>query len=127
MRLLIVDDEGLLCSALARGLGRTSVRVAVATSVTAALELLRAEPFDAVLADYHLGKGPSGLEFFSALAVLYPGVRRLLMSAMHVADGWQPLAETVLYKPFSIEELIRAVGAVPGRPPARPAERAAAS
>ena len=58
-RILIVDDERFLCSSLARLLRKHGFTVETATSGTAAIALVGAEPtaFAVVLVDLHAADG----------------------------------------------------------------------
>ena len=63
LHVLCIDDEPAILEALSALLRRWGVRVSAANS----LEEIRAlsGPWDVVLADYQLGRGPTGLEFLA--------------------------------------------------------------
>ncbi len=127
---LLVDDEASVRRATERLLEALGCRVTVATSASAALELLASgsRPIDLVLTDHRM-PGRSGVELLGdmrALAAPPPGV---LMSghldeALH--DGRALDGVVLLCKPFSRAELAAAiVGALTGAP-ARDDDRVAA-
>jgi DNA-binding NtrC family response regulator len=79
-RVLIVDDEPFITSALQRVLLRERFEVAVAGSAEEALGRLDEFEADAIITD-HFMSGLTGLELLSRVAVERPGVVRLMMSA----------------------------------------------
>ena len=68
MRLLIVEDEAAIRSALARGLAQGGNEVIAAASIAEAREIARARPPEALLSDLKLPDG-SGLDFAGELGV----------------------------------------------------------
>jgi DNA-binding NtrC family response regulator len=82
IRVLIVDDEPLICWALAETLGASGDVVAEADSATAAIHALMTapEPMDVVLLDYLLPDS-QGLGLVSKVRQLAPQSRVILMSA----------------------------------------------
>jgi DNA-binding NtrC family response regulator len=79
---LLVDDDALVRNAIARELGRACL-VHQASSCAEALELLGAgHKFAAVITDYNLGEGPTGLELLEVAQRQWPKSLRVLTSAM---------------------------------------------
>src|SRR5262245_47016620 len=67
MKLVIVDDDSLLCSALSRCLVRQNHSARMASSVEGALALVAAESPAAVLTDLDLGTGGDGVALIQRL------------------------------------------------------------
>ena len=113
LRVLVVDDEARLvrmAAAMLRGRGHA---VETATSAEAALGLLGAVSFDAVVSDLSLGDGMNGWELASTVRGRWPDVRVVL------ATGWgagiDPVAArargvaAVVAKPYAVGDLQRAL------------------
>ena len=80
-RLLIVDDEPRILSALRRSLRREGFEIVTADSTAEALRSLEAEPFDLILSDHKM-PGMTGLQLLERAAEHSPGAIRLLIT------GW---------------------------------------
>jgi PAS domain S-box-containing protein len=113
LRVLVIDDEARLvdlAAAMLRGGGHA---VETATSAEAALGLLSAAPFDAVVSDLSLGDGMNGWELAEAVRQRWPELRVVL------ATGWgagiDPTAArargvaAVVAKPYRARDLQRAL------------------
>lgn len=106
-RVVLVDDEPFVLAALSRSLGR---RLALRTAQGAkeAFDLLAREPFDAIVTDYLMPE-VDGLALLRLVRPLYPGMRRILVSAGAVPDLAAQLAsglvDAFLEKPFTEKEL----------------------
>ena len=97
-KLLIVDDDPRILSALRRALRREPYEIFTAESTDEAVRVLETEPIDAVLSD-HMMPGTTGVQLLERAAALRPDAARLLIT------GW---GESV--DPSAIERLgIRAV------------------
>lgn len=107
LRVLIVDDEALVLAAYARSFGRR-VALKTAQGASEAMDILGREPIDVVVSDY-LMPGVDGMALLDMVRVLYPRVRRLLMSASFVPDLSEHLrsglVEGFLAKPFNEADL----------------------
>jgi len=89
-RLLLVDDEERILSALRRSLRREGYEIRTARSVPEALAVLDSEEIDLILSD-HMMPGMTGLELLAEAKRRQPGAARLLIS------GWsQAVAESEL-------------------------------
>jgi len=111
---LLVDDELMVRTAIARQLTRGGVRVATAESAVAALEWLRRERSDTVLAvilDLSM-PGLSGAQALPQIRALVPQAPVIVLSG-HVPDP-QTLAGAamILQKPIGGQELLNALDAV---------------
>ncbi len=80
-RLLLVDDEPSILASLERTLRREGYEIHTAQSVTAALRLIDAQPFDLVLSDQKM-PGSSGLELLDQVSRRSPSTARMLIT------GW---------------------------------------
>jgi DNA-binding response OmpR family regulator len=120
MRLLIVEDEAELASALARGLRREGHAVDTAATASAAELKLVSAGYDLVLLDWNLPDG-SGVEICRAvntgdLAVFGEKPRVLMLTARDDVDdrvlGLDAGADDYLVKPFAFVELAARVRAL---------------
>jgi len=100
VRILIIDDDELICRALRRAL--TGYDVVTETSPQRAIERASCEAFDLVLCDMNM-PAMSGDELFAQLPA-NENTLRLLMSGES-----QP---GMLHKPFKLRELWAAVAAL---------------
>ncbi|MEO8200164.1 MAG: HDOD domain-containing protein [Gemmatimonadota bacterium] len=113
MRLLLVDDEPIVLSALARLL-RISPRVqavSTATSGAMALEALSADRYDAIITDLQM-PGMSGATLLQHVRDDFPGVVRVVLSGCVdevVNVQLAPLIHIHLLKPCNPGDLIEAV------------------
>jgi two-component system, cell cycle sensor histidine kinase and response regulator CckA len=115
--LLLVDDEPLVRSLVARGLRRGSYEVTDVSSAEAALDVL-ADPgktLDLLITDVHMA-GIDGIELARRARALRPGLRVLLISGSpDVPTDSSGSAYPLLLKPFGSPELLAAVEAALGR------------
>jgi CheY-like chemotaxis protein len=111
-KVLVVDDEGPVRSAVKRMLGLHGFEVTMASSYEEALQLLRNAPYEVLLTDLRMN-GPDGLELIRATQASSPSTRPILMSAYATAKDSQMAldlgAVRVLCKPFEPTELLEAV------------------
>lgn len=125
MRLLLVDDEARLTTALSRGLGADGFAVDVAADGQQALELAQAVDYDAVLLDLMLPR-LSGYDVLRRLRARGDWTPVLVLSAKDgehdLADALDLGADDYLVKPFSYVVLLARLRAMVrrGREP-RPA------
>ncbi|MFP2934508.1 ATP-binding protein, partial [Pyxidicoccus sp. 3LG] len=113
-RLLVVDDEPLVCTALGRTL-RPHHDVTLSTRAQEALERIEAgERFDLVFCDLMM-PGMSGMDFYSALQQRYPEQARrvVFLTGGAVTQQARAFLESVpsphLEKPFAGRELLTLV------------------
>jgi two-component system cell cycle sensor histidine kinase/response regulator CckA len=112
--ILVVDDDEAVLTIVARMLKRRGYLTRVAASGEAAEEILEREgEVDLIVADLRM-PGISGVELVRRARARYPQVAAIYISG-HVENP-APLPEgeaeagTVLEKPFSGEQLLKAVG-----------------
>lgn len=106
-KVLVVDDERLVCSATQRALAKIAEVTCVLTAAEA-IAALESERFDAVLSDYHM-PDRDGLSLLQEVAARWPETRRLLHSAS-MPDEARVLQATgvlhsVLHKPAPLDVL----------------------
>jgi two-component system, response regulator RegA len=77
--LLIVDDDGPLCTRLARAMERRGFLVTTAESVAAGIAAVDAAPPAFAVVDLRLGDG-SGLDVVSAIRAKRPGARTVMLT-----------------------------------------------
>lgn len=108
-RLLIVDDDPEIASALVRGLGRHGYEAEAAHRADIALDRLASGAFDAAIVDVMLGED-SGLDLVRAARAKGIDAPLLMLSAQaEVEDraaGLAAGADDYVVKPFSFDELI---------------------
>jgi response regulator RpfG family c-di-GMP phosphodiesterase len=111
-RILIVDDEQGIRRLLSDGLELEGFDCSDASGGARALELLEAQPFDAVISDLRMS-GTSGLELLEGVREKHPQVAFLMATAVDdVRVGIQAMkagADDYLVKPFQLEVVVTAV------------------
>jgi DNA-binding response OmpR family regulator len=115
MRLLVVEDEADLVSALRVGLGRAGYAVDTALTVAEAERKLAVEPYDLVVLDLMLPDG-DGFDLCRRIRAGGSSARVLMLTARGaLADRVQGLdagADDYLTKPFALAELLARVRAL---------------
>lgn len=132
--ILVIDDEPTIRKAVKRLLERVGYGVRTAGSGDEALALVRSEHFDAVLCDLHIA-GVSGTKLCEQIWLAAPDLagRLIITSGDLTGDGVDQLVQRArvppVAKPFTITDLLQAVGAIcpAPRPGAAPGNRKAAS
>lgn len=108
-RLLIVDDDPEITSALARGLGLHGYSAETENRYDHALERLRAETFSGAIIDVMLG-ADSGLDLVRKVRASGATLPILMLSALsdveHRTAGLEAGADDYVVKPFSFDELV---------------------
>lgn len=115
--ILVVDDRRDVLEFLRLALERAGYEVQTAENGRAALERLRAHPADLLITDIFMPEA-DGMETIDQVRTRYPRTRLIAMSggANHMQD-YLAIAEQIgvdatLRKPFTMEELLRAVRSV---------------
>ena len=108
MRILVVEDEKLLCDGIAEDLELEKYTVERRYDGAAAYDLLLSESFDLLILDLNL-PGMDGLDLLRAVRVERPELRVLILSARaELSDrvaGLDLGTDDYLTKPFALEEL----------------------
>jgi len=111
-RILIVDDEEGIRRLLCETLGLEGFECRDVSGATESLELLKTEPFDAVISDLRM-PGTSGLELLEAVRAKYPQLAFLMATAVNdLRVGIQAMkagADDYLVKPFQPDEVLTAL------------------
>ena len=108
MRILVVEDEKLLCDGIAEDLELEKYTVERCYDGAEAYDLLLSESFDLLILDLNL-PGMDGLDLLRAVRAEQPELRVLILSARaELSDrvaGLDLGADDYLTKPFALEEL----------------------
>ena len=111
-RILVVDDEPLVCDSLKQILALDQHEVVTATTAAEALAILQAGKFDVILLDYEM-PDMKGDKLAAAIKALVPQQPIIIITAHSESlrlKGDFPLAvNLVISKPFEIQELREAV------------------
>ncbi|WP_129781360.1 PAS domain-containing hybrid sensor histidine kinase/response regulator [Peristeroidobacter soli] len=123
LRVLCVEDDPNILDAMRELLTRWGIEVLCVATAEQAREILKTQPMDLVLADYHLGGEPMGLDVLDELVPREAA--RMRTGALVTADGTAALAQRasalgfqVLRKPLrpaALRALIVALTADPAR------------
>jgi PAS domain S-box-containing protein len=108
LRVLAVDDDGLVLLNTAMMLEESGHQVKVAYSGVDALKFLRSEPFDILVTDQGMPK-MTGLELIEAGRVLRPGLPALVITGYAELPTTAPRDMIRLTKPFRVQQLLDAV------------------
>ena len=111
---LVVDDEPALCALATRWLRAAGYQPQTVTATDAALAALASTHFDILLTDIALPGPMDGIALARAARARQPGLRILLTSGYSPALlGDADLPGPLLTKPYSKDELLRALHALP--------------
>lgn len=108
-RILVVDDKKNVLNSIGIGLRREGYQVDMAGNALEAIEKMGKKSYDIMLSDLKMPK-TNGIELANKVAVLYPKVRTILMSAYDFKDYEEKYVELRQYpkinKPFEMAELL---------------------
>ena len=111
MKVLLVDDEEELVTALAERLGYRGIEADWASSGNRALELVEAKPYDVAVLDVKM-PNLSGIELKRRLEQVRSGMKYIFLTGHGSEEDFKAgLAEASRYlvKPLDIESLIDAM------------------
>lgn len=109
-KVLVIDDEELLLTAVVQYLRNHGFVIEATSNVTEALEKLQKDTFDLILTDIRL-PGKDGIEFYDEVCKLLPEYQKrfVFMSGDLIRDVTRELVEktgcSCLHKPFSFHNL----------------------
>ena len=116
-RILVVDDEPLVCDSIRRMLAIDGHRVEMATSAEAAFALSEKEIFDLVITDYKLPV-MNGDKLAAAIKARQPNLPIALITAyaesLQSAGAPLPGVDAVISKPFDLHALRETVARLTG-------------
>lgn len=117
-RVLVVDDDEMVRSAVSKMLETFGYYVATAMDGEEAVLEFARDPFDLVITDFFMAR-MSGLEVIDALRRIDPGVKVLIMSGVDTENvpesdeiPSRAPADGLIDKPFGVSDLLSAVRAV---------------
>ncbi len=120
MRILVVEDEHKIASAIKRGLERQSYAVDVAYNGDDGAAMASTEPYDLIILDRMLPGKVDGIGILQSLRKNHNHTPVLLLTAkdkvLDRAEGLNAGADDYLVKPFAFVELIARVRALLRRP-----------
>src|SRR5690348_1631754 len=109
-RLLVVDDEAAQVEALCRTLEEEGYAIKGFTATSAALEALRAGPFDIVLTDLTM-PGMDGIAFLNAAREIDQGIAGIVMTGhgtiATAVEAMKAGALDYILKPFDLRVILR--------------------
>ena len=110
-RVLVVDDEPAIRDLLIRALGEAGYEVVAVRDGEAGLTAAKTaeQPYDLVVTNSYM-PGLSGEQLIGHLRRLYPGLPILHLDDLGRPIGPNATSVPTLYKPFSIDGLLEAVG-----------------
>ena len=115
-RILIVDDDMDLGETLLLALEHLGHKTCFVQGGDDAIERVREEDFDVVLLDLKMPGFSGGFGVYGDIQALRPETKIIIMTGCSEEEIQKPLADIhakdVLYKPFSIDELIAKVNVV---------------
>ncbi|GAB3393611.1 response regulator transcription factor [Humibacter soli] len=118
MRVLVVEDEPLMASAIRDGLRLAAIAADVAGDGDTALELLSINGYDIAVLDRDI-PGPSGDEIAASIVASGSGMPILMLTAADRLDdkasGFGVGADDYLTKPFELAELVMRLRALDRR------------
>ncbi len=120
MRILVVEDEPKIASAIKRGLEAESFSVDVVEDGDSGLSYGQSDEYDAIVLDWMLPGTLDGMEVCQQLRTLGIKTPVLMLTAKDTVDakvtGLNGGADDYLAKPFSFDELVARIHALLRRP-----------
>jgi CheY-like chemotaxis protein len=112
LRILVVDDEELICISIRMLLKSDGHVVTIARSGEEALRIFKESLFDLVLTDYSMS-GMKGTELAAAIKATAPSCPVVMITAYaQMLPAVLPSVDRIISKPFKREELRQAIDEV---------------
>ena len=112
-RILLVDDDELMCAVLKHVLEVSQFHVTLAGSVSEAIHLIDTEPFDALISDLHMPGAGDGFTVISAMRHKHPNAVTLLFTGYpalkEAMDAILLQADEILVRPMPPGDLVAVV------------------
>lgn len=114
-RVLVVDDETDFLETIVNRLRKRAIDAVGVTSGEAAVEMVRQQPFDAVILDVKMPGGMDGIECFRQIKKVQPLTEVILLTG-HASvetsiEGLKLGAFDYLLKPVKLEKLLQILAA----------------
>ncbi len=107
-RILVIDDEKIVCDRLSMELERAGFEVEAYTESEQALERLSAKPFELVITDIKM-RGPSGIEVMNFVKQNHPSTRVIVITGFATVETAREVlrggAVDFIPKPFKMSQL----------------------
>ena len=110
-KVLVVDDDRLICWSLKRALMRAGYAVSVTNSGEEASEILQKNSFDLVITDFKMS-GINGLEVLEEVKRCCPPAKSILMTAFGsdaIEEQAKKYGAGYVTKPFQVSEFVEYV------------------
>jgi DNA-binding NtrC family response regulator len=123
LRILIIDDERIVCERLTHALKKFGFEVEAYTDSREALDRIAAEPFDIVITDMRM-RGPSGIDVLRFVRQHRPGSKVIVITGFATVETATEVlkggAVDFIPKPFKMSQLrdlvLRLAEEHPGHP-----------
>lgn len=107
-RILIIDDEKIVCDRLSMELERSGFEVEAYTESGQALQRISAQPFDLVITDIKM-RGPNGIEVMNFVKENHPSTRVIVITGFATVETAREAlkggAVDFIPKPFKMSQL----------------------
>ena len=111
-RLLILDDEPIVCKRLKPAFQKVGYEVETFTDSASALARIEEERFDVVITDLKM-EGTDGLHFLARVKELYPDTGIIVITGFATSDtakeSFQKGAFDFVAKPFKLSDILDSV------------------
>jgi DNA-binding response OmpR family regulator len=131
IKILLVDDDEVVCSSLAAVLKLHGFDITMANNVSDALKIISSGTHDVLLSDLHMPGAGDGLTVVSAMRHANPKAVNILLTAFPEMDAAAQAillqADQILVKPMDVTALVKAIEErlASGAPPVRVVESVA--
>ena len=112
-RILLVDDDAMMCDLLKHVLQASQFHVTTAACVSEAIHLIDTESFDALISDLHMPGAGDGFTVISAMRHKHPNAVTLLFTGYpalkEAMDAILLQADEILVKPMPPADLVEVI------------------